>query len=181
MESVVKKILVTEEQIDEACKRLGKQITIDYADKGNFILLGLLKGCIPFLSDLMKEIKLPLIAEFMDVTSYHGGIESTGDIRIRMDLGTSVKDKHVLICEDIVDTGRTLDTVMKLLYHRGAASVEVVTLLDKPGGRVIPLNCKYIGHTIPTEFVIGYGLDYDELYRNIPYVAVLKESVYSKE
>lgn len=181
MHKDVEEILVDENQITQICKTLGKQITEDYKNKENIVLLGLLKGCIPFLADIMKEIKLPLEIEFMDVTSYKGGISSSGDIKIRMDIGTNVRDRHVLICEDIVDTGKTLNTVVNLLQYRGAKSVEVVTLLDKPGGRIIPFTPKYIGYTIPKKFVIGYGLDYQERYRNLPYVGVLKKSVYSKE
>lgn len=133
------------------------------------------------MGDLMKEIDLMIDVEFMDVTSYRGGIASSGDIKIRMDIGSSVEGRDILICEDIVDTGRTLDTVSKLLVHRGAKSVEVVTLLDKPAGRIIPFEPKYIGYTIPKEFVVGYGLDYVEHYRNLPYVGVLKEEIYKKE
>ena len=178
MRDDIKEILVNESQIETICVQLGKQITDDYQDKERPIFLGLLKGCIPFMSDLMKHIDLPLEIEFMDVKSYHGGISSSGDIRIRMDINTSVYNRDIIICEDIVDTGKTLDTVVRLLKHRGAKSVEVVTLLDKPGGRLIPFTPKYIGITIPKVFVVGYGLDYDEQYRNLPFVGVLKESVY---
>lgn len=180
MHKDIKKVLLTEQQINETCERLGKQIENDYKDKEDIILLGLLKGCVPFMADIMKKIDLPLEVEFMDVSSYQG-TKSTGDIQIKMDTRCSVRNKNIIICEDIVDTGRTLNTVVELLYHRGAKSVEVVTLLDKPEGRIIPFNPKYIGHTIPKEFVIGYGLDYNEKYRNLPYVGVLKERVYLKE
>ena len=180
MKKDIKEVIVTEKQIKDLCVKLGKQITLDYKDKENPILLGLLKGCIPFMSDLMKYIDLPLEVEFMDVKSYHGGISSSGDIKIRMDINTSVYNRDIIICEDIVDTGKTLDTVVRLLKHRGARSVEVVTLLDKPEGRLIPFTPKYIGITIPKVFVVGYGLDYNEFYRNLPYVGILKESVYDK-
>lgn len=178
MKEDIKEILVTQAQIEEICITLGQQLTNDYKDKEKPILLGLLKGCVPFMSDLMKHIDLPMEIEFMDVKSYHGGISSSGDIKIRMDINTSVSNRDIIICEDIVDTGKTLDTVVRLLKHRGARSVEVVTLLDKPGGRLIPFTPKYIGVTIPKVFVVGYGLDYNEYYRNLPYVGVLKESVY---
>lgn len=177
----VEKVLVSAKQIDEICERLGKKITEDYQESNGLILLGLLKGCMPFMGDLMKHINLPVRLEYMSVSSYKGGISSSGDIKIRMDINTSVQDKDILICEDIVDTGKTLDTVVKLLMHRGARTVEVVTLLDKPEGRVIPFKPRYVGVEIPKEFVIGYGLDYDELYRNLPYVGVLKEKIYMKE
>ena len=181
MNKDIKEILVTEKQISEIASKLGSQITKDYKDSNTPILLGLLKGCIPFMADLMRHIDIPVEVEFMDVKSYHDGISSSGDIKIRMDIGTSVFDRDVIICEDIVDTGKTLDTVVRLLKHRGAKSVEVVTLLDKPAGRIIPFVPKYIGIEIPKVFVVGYGLDFDEQYRNLAYVGVLKEHLYKKE
>ncbi len=181
MEKDIKKVLLSHEEIIQVSKKLGEQLTNDYKDRHNRpILLGLLKGCVPFMSYLMNYIDLYMEIEFMDVSSYSGGIQSSGDIKIMKDINISVTDRDIIICEDIVDTGRTLDTVIKLLKHRGAKSVEVVTLLDKPEGRVIPFVPKYIGYTIPKVFVVGFGLDYDELYRNLPYVGVLKESVYEK-
>lgn len=179
LNNAVEKVLVSKNEIAEICQKLGQQITKDYQGAENLILLGLLKGCVPFMSDLMRHINLPVILEFMDVSSYKGGISSSGDIKILMDINTSVSGKDILICEDIVDTGKTLNTVVKLLLHRGAKSVEVVTLLDKPSGRVIPFTPKYIGVTIPKFFVVGYGLDFEEKYRNLPYVGVLKEHIYS--
>lgn len=181
LDKAIEKVLVSNEEINEIAKKLGKEITEDYKDSENLILLGLLKGCIPFMSDLMRFIDLPLKLEFMDVSSYKGGVSSSGDIKILMDVNTSVVGKDILICEDIVDTGKTLNTVVKLLLHRGAKSVEVVTLLDKPAGRVIPFVPKYIGVTIPKYFVVGYGLDFDEVYRNLPYVGVLKEHYYMND
>lgn len=181
IDNAVEKILVSKDEIQEICKNLGKVITADYKESKNLILLGLLKGCVPFMSDLMRHINLPVELEFMDISSYKGGTSSTGDIKILMDINTSVMGKDILICEDIVDTGKTLNTVVKLLLHRGAKSVEVVTLLDKPEGRVIPFVPKYIGITIEKYFVVGYGLDFNELYRNLPYVGVLKEHIYNKE
>ncbi len=179
LEKDILKVLVSEEQIDEVCKRLGKQITQDYADKKP-VIVGLLKGCMPFMASLIKEIDLYCEIELMGVSSYHGGITSSADVKITKDLEVSVSGRHILIAEDIVDTGKTLDVISKLLLHRGAASVEVVTLLDKPAGRIVPLTPKYIGVTIPKEFVVGFGLDYDEYYRNLPYVGVLKPEVYKK-
>ncbi len=119
---------------------------------------------------------------WLTLSSYHGTTESSGDVKIRMDLSGSIKGRHVIIAEDIVDTGRTIKTIVDLLLHREAKSVEIVTLLDKPSGRVIEgLKPKYVGRTIPAGFVVGYGLDYDEYYRNLPYVGILKQSVYTKE
>ena len=179
LEKDILKVLVSEQQIDEICKRLGKQITHDYADKKP-IIVGLLKGCMPFMAQLIKEIDLYCEIELMGVSSYHGGITSSADVKITNDLEVTVSGRHVLIAEDIVDTGKTLDVISKLLFHRGAASVEVVTLLDKPEGRIVPFVPKYVGVTIPKEFVVGFGLDYDEFYRNLPYVGVLKPEVYKK-
>lgn len=179
LEKDISKVLVSEQQIDEICKRLGKQITHDYADKKP-IIVGLLKGCMPFMAQLIKEIDLYCEIELMGVSSYHGGITSSSDVKITKDLEVTVSGRHVLIAEDIVDTGKTLDVISKLLFHRGAASVEVVTLLDKPEGRIVPFVPKYVGVTIPKEFVVGFGLDYDEFYRNLPYVGVLKPEVYKK-
>lgn len=181
LNKAIEKVLVSENEIDEICKKLGKEITDDYKNSRNLILLGLLKGCVPFMSDLMRYIEIPVELEFMNVSSYKGGISSSGDIKILMDINTSVVNRDILICEDIVDTGKTLNTVVKLLLHRGAKSVEVVTLLDKPKGRVIPFIPKYIGVTIPKYFVVGYGLDFDELYRNLPYVGILKEHYYMND
>lgn len=181
LDKAIEKVLVSKDEIQKISKELGKKITKDYQNSKDLILLGLLKGCIPFMGDLMRYIDLPVELEFMNVSSYKGGISSSGDIKILMDINTSVAGRDILICEDIVDTGKTLNTVVKLLLHRGAKSVEVVTLLDKPEGRVIPFTPKYIGVTIPKYFVVGYGLDFSELYRNLPYVGVLKEHYYMKD
>lgn len=179
MNKDIERILVSEDQIDEVAKRLGKQLTLDYKDKFP-IVIGLLKGCVPFMARLITQIDCHIELGFMDVSSYNGGIESSGDIKIKKDLDIPVQDRHVIIAEDIVDTGRTIKVVMDLLKYRGAKSVSVVTLLDKPEGRVVVLEPEYIGVTIPKEFVVGYGLDYEEKYRNLPYVGVLKKEVYSK-
>ena len=179
LEKDVEKVLVSNAEIKQIAKELGKQLSIDYKDKFP-IVLGLLKGCVPFIGDLITEMDIHLELGFMDVSSYHGGIESSGDVKISKDLGISVQDRHIIIAEDIVDTGRTIKTIMELLTFRGAASVEVVTMLDKPTGRTVDLHPKYIGTTIPSEFVIGYGLDYEQKYRNLPFVGVLKPEVYNK-
>jgi len=179
LEQDIERVLVSETEIEAICKRLGARITKDYQGKRPLIV-GLLKGCMPFMAQLIRNIDLYCEIELMGVSSYHGGITSSADIHITRDLEVTVKDRHVLIAEDIVDTGKTLDVIVKLLYHRGAASVEVVTLLDKPAGRVLEFVPKYVGAVIPKEFVVGFGLDYDELYRNLPYVGVLKPEVYRK-
>jgi hypoxanthine phosphoribosyltransferase/bifunctional protein TilS/HprT len=179
LEKDIEQVLVSEEEIARICERLGKQITNDYNDKFP-IILGLLKGCVPFMSDLVKHLDMHLELAYMNVSSYHGGIESTGDVKIEMDLSIPVKNRDILIAEDIVDSGKTIRAVVDLLKYRGAKSVKVCTLLDKPEGRVLDFTPEYIGTTIPKAFVVGYGLDYDEKYRNLPYVGTLKKEIYTK-
>ena len=179
LEKDIEKILVSEEEIRQISKRLGEEITKDYQNKKP-IIIGLLKGCIPFMAELIKHIDLYCEIELMGVQSYHGGTESSGDVKITKDLDVSVEGRHVIIAEDIVDTGRTINVVKNLLKFRGALTVEVATLLDKPAGRTEVFTPKDIGTTIPKEFVVGFGLDYDESYRNLPYVGVLKQEVYNK-
>ena len=172
-------ILVTEEQIHSICVRLGKELTNDYQGK-NPLLVGLLKGCMPFMSDLSKHIQLKVEMGYMSVSSYHGGIASSGDVKIKMDLDISIKGRDVIIVEDIVDTASTIVTIIELFKHRGANSVKTVTLLDKPEGRKRPYEPEYVGTVIPKAFVVGYGLDYEEYYRNLPYVGILKPEVYNR-
>ena len=179
MEKDIKKILISNEEIVARCKELAEQINKDYVGSRP-ILVGLLKGSVPFMAELLKHITLYCQTEYMVVSSYHGGTQSSGDIKIIKDLDVSIVDKDIIIVEDIVDTGITLNTIIKLLKHRGARSVEVASLLNKEARRVLPVDAKYVGFNIPDEFVIGFGLDYDELYRNLPYVCVLKEEVYQR-
>ena len=178
MDSFVEEILLSNKEIVEVCEHLGEQITADYRDKKP-ILVGLLKGSIPFLAELMKHIKCDLEVDFMQASSYVG-VKSSGAVMVLKDMITPVVGRHLLIVEDIVDTGLTLQEVMNLLSDRGAASIEVVTLLDKPEGRKVEVDLKYVGRRIPNKFVIGFGLDYNELYRNLDYIGVLKASVYKK-
>ncbi|MCL1950532.1 MAG: hypoxanthine phosphoribosyltransferase [Turicibacter sp.] len=178
MHSDIKEILISKQQIEDKAIELGNILSEAYSGKQP-ILLGLLKGSVMFMGDLMKSIEVPAQIEFMDVSSYHGAT-SSGQVKILKDLDVSVEGRHVLIVEDIVDTGFTLSKVIELLKHRGASSVEVVTLLDKPEGRVVEMKAKYVGFTIPKAFVVGYGLDYNEFYRTLPYVGILKEQVYTK-
>lgn len=177
LDKYIEKVLVSQEEIASVTKSLGKKLTEDYKGKKPLVV-GLLKGCIPFMSDLIKHIDTNIELDFMDVSSYYGGIESTADVRIVKDLSVTVKDRHVLIAEDIVDSGRTLNAVIKLLEYRGAKDVKVVTLLNKPEGRLIEYVPEYIGVSIPKLFVVGYGLDYKEQLRNLPYVGVLKPEIY---
>jgi hypoxanthine phosphoribosyltransferase/bifunctional protein TilS/HprT len=178
MHNDISEILVTEQEIRDICVRLGKQVTEDYKDKKP-ILVGLLKGCHPFMADISRHIDLKFDMAYMAVSSYHGGIASSGDVNIKMDLDISIKGRDVIIIEDIVDTANTIVTIIELFKHRGAKSVKMVTLLDKPEGRLRPYEPDYVGKVIPKAFVVGYGLDYDEYYRNLPYVGILKPEVYN--
>ncbi|HEL1605892.1 hypoxanthine phosphoribosyltransferase [Streptococcus suis] len=175
----IKKILVSEEEIVAKCKELGQILATDYADK-NPILVGILKGSIPFMAELMKHIDAHVETDYMVVSSYHGGTESSGTVKIIKDLDNSVAGRHIIFVEDIIDTGRTLKELKELFDLRQAASIKIATLLDKPEGRVVEIEPDYTCFTIPNEFVVGFGLDYDENYRNLPYVGVLKEEVYTK-
>ena len=178
LENDIKKILVSHDEITEAAKKLGAQLTKDYAGK-NPILIGILKGSIPFMAELVKHIDTHIEMDFMMVSSYHGGIASSGVINIKQDVTQDIKGRHVLFVEDIIDTGQTLKNLRDMFIARDAASVKIATLLDKPEGRVVEIEADYTCFTIPNEFVVGYGLDYKENYRNLPYVGVLKEEVYS--
>ncbi|WP_105154814.1 hypoxanthine phosphoribosyltransferase [Streptococcus suis] len=175
----IKKILVSEEEIVAKCKELGQILATDYADK-NPILVGILKGSIPFMAELMKHIDAHVETDYMVVSSYHGGTESSGTVKIIKDLDNSVAGRHIIFVADIIDTGRTLKELKELFALRQAASIKIATLLDKPEGRVVEIEPDYTCFTIPNEFVVGFGLDYDENYRNLPYVGVLKEEVYTK-
>lgn len=177
MHTDIKKILVTHDQIVERSKELAKEITLAYKDRKAPLLVALLKGSIPFLAEFMKHLNMDIEVDFMDVSSYEG-TESIGDVRILKDLDQSVKGDNILLVEDIVDTGKTLKQVSKMLYNKGANSVEIVTLLDKPERRLVDVKADYIGFVIPNEFVVGFGLDYNEKYRNLPYVGVLKDELY---
>ena len=172
-------ILVTRQEISAAVKKLGARITADYAGKTP-VLIGILKGSVVFFSDLIREIDLPLTTEFMAVSSYGSATKSTGVVRMVKDLDRDVTGRDVLIVEDIVDSGMTLSYLKMHLADRGAASIKIVTLLDKPERRRVELKADYFCFTIPDEFVVGYGLDYDEKYRNLPDIGVLHPRIYSK-
>ncbi len=178
MHTNIKQILVSEEEIEERCRQLGQQITEDYkGDDEPPVLVAILKGSVPFLVKLIKYIDLDIEFDFMDVSSYEG-TESIGDVRIIKDLDRSIKNDKILLVEDIVDTGRTIKVVKKMLENKGAIDVKIVSLLDKPSRRVIEVVADYVGFTIPNEFVVGFGLDFNEKYRNLPYVGVLKDECY---
>ncbi len=165
-------VMYTEEQIDQMVRQLAAQINKDYEGK-HIRLVCILKGASVFMCDLAKRITVPVTFDFMCVSSY-GGTTSTGMVKILKDLDQGIEGEDVLIVEDIIDTGRTLKSLKQLLVHRGAASVKIVTLLDKPSRRVENgIEADYCGYRIPDAFVVGYGLDYDEAYRNLPYIGVL--------
>jgi len=177
MEKDIEEILFTKEEIKKRIKILGKQISKDY--KGRFpLLVCILRGAFMFLSDLSREVQIPMSIDFMAISSYGGNTESTGQVRILKDLDTSIEGRHVLIIEDIVDTGLTMDAVTRLLRTRKPKSLRICTLLDKKERRKISIKADYYGFRIPNKFVIGYGLDYKEKYRNLPFIGVLKEKVY---
>ena len=180
MENDIGEILLTRQQILEKTAELGRKITEDYRDK-NPLLICILKGGLMFLADLMRHIQLPLEIDFMAVSSYGDSTESSGVVRILMDLERNIQGRHVLIVEDIIDTGRTLNYIMENLRTRGPASVKVCTLLNKPARRELDIPVDYVGFDIPDEFVVGYGLDYGEIYRNLPFLGVLKPELYSSQ
>ena len=174
----LKSILVTREEIAAAVDKLGKQITEDYQGK-NLLLVGILKGSVVFFADLIRAIDLPLQTEFMAVSSYGAATKTSGVVNLVKDLTADITGLDVLIVEDIVDSGMTLSYLKKYLSTRGAASIKIATLLDKPERRRVDLKADYFCFTIPDEFVVGYGLDFNEHYRNLPYVGVLKPEAYN--
>jgi len=173
----VSEVLLSEEQIQARIGELAAQISADYRGK-DLLLVCVLKGGILFLTDLMRQLDIPHAIDFMAISSYGASTETSGVVRILMDLNTSIEGKNVLIVEDIVDTGHTLDYILRNLSTRRPASLKVCTLLNKPSRRVIEVPIHYVGFDIPNKFVIGYGLDYAELYRNLPFIGVLKPDVY---
>ncbi len=172
------KVLVSEEEVKEHVARLGKEITSHYSGNENDLLvIGLLKGSFVFLADLVREIKLPLVVDFMALSSYGDGTVSTGDVKVVLDLDTSVENRDVLIVEDIVDTGRTFSKVLRMLKNRKPRSLKVCTFLNKPERRIVEVEIDFCGVDIPDEFAVGYGLDFAQRYRNLPYVGVLDQSL----
>ena len=173
----IEKVLISEEELKEIIARLGKQITEDYKDK-NLLVVSVLKGSVMVMADLLREIKLPLRIDFMSVSSYGSGTTSSGTVKIIKDLDINLAGYDLLIVEDILDSGVTLSSLKQILLTRGPASVKICTLLDKPERRVVDVFPDYTGFNVPDEFVVGYGLDYAEEYRNLPFIGVLKPSVY---
>lgn len=173
----IKEVLYTKEEIAKVTAELGKTLTEEYRGK-NPLVIGILKGAVMFMTDLSRAMDCDLELDFMDVSSYGAGIESSGDVKIIKDLDTSLEGRDVLIVEDIIDTGRTLSYLIEIFRYRKAKSIKIVTLLDKKERRAVDLEADWVGINVPNEFVVGYGLDFDEKYRNLPYVGVLKEEVY---
>ena len=179
MNKDIAKVLLSAEQLKKRIAEMGEEISRDYAGKTPTIIC-ILKGAVMFYTDLLREITVPINMDFMAVSSYGNKTKSSGEVEIRKDLSCSIENKHVLIVEDIVDSGFTLSYLSRMLASRGAASIKIATLLDKPARRAPGINLKtdYSGFVIGDEFVVGYGLDYAELYRNLPYIGVLKPEVY---
>ena len=178
MIDAIDKIILSEDQLSETVSRLGERISKDYEGK-NLLMIGVLKGAVVFLADLMRKITIPCKIDFMTLSSYNGGTKSSGVVKITKDLDTPLEGYDVLIVEDILDSGMTLNYTLKLLKARNPKSIKVCTLLDKPSKRKVPIDVDYIGCEIPDEFIIGYGLDYDEKYRNLPFIGVPKKEIYS--
>lgn len=177
----IEKILLTKEDIARKVKQLGEEITLDYQGKENILLVGVLKGAFIFLADLMRNIKLPVQVDFMAVSSYGASTESSGVVRILKDLDQDIEGKNLIIVEDIIDSGLTLSYMCKILESRKPVSLKICSLLDKPSRRKVDLKVDYLGFQIPDEFVVGYGLDYSEKYRNLPCIGVLKPEIYENK
>jgi len=178
MFSDIRETLLSEQELGEIVARLGAQISADYRDK-NLLLVSVLKGSIVFMADLMRAVTVPCRIDFMAVSSYGASAVSSGAVKIVKDLDINLAGYDVLIVEDILDSGRTLNYILELMETRSPKSVKICTLLDKPERRQVELKVDYVGAEIPDEFVVGYGLDYDECYRNLPFVGVLKPEIYS--
>lgn len=173
----IERVLISEEQLQDIVNRLGKQISEDYKDK-DLLLVSVLKGSVVFMADLMRAITIPCNIDFMAVSSYGSETKSSGVVKIIKDLDKSVEGKDLLIVEDILDSGRTLCYLKELLMARKPNSIKICTLVDKPERREADIIADYVGDSVPNEFIVGYGLDYSEYYRNLPFVGILKETVY---
>src|SRR5699024_4819254 len=179
MKEDIESVLISEEEIRTKCKAIGQQLTEEYQDKFPLVI-GVLKGAMPFMSDVVKSIDTYVEMDFMDVSSYGSGTRSSGEVKIVKDLDTKVEGRHVLIIEDIIDSGLTLSYLVDLFKYRQAESIKIVTLLDKSTGRTAKIKADVIGFEVPNEFVVGYCLDYQEKYRNLPYIGILKPEIYEK-
>lgn len=176
----IKEIIITKEEIAKKCAEIGEQLTEEY--EGKFpLVIGVLKGATPFMADLSRYIDTHIEMDFMDVSSYGSGTRSSGEVKIVKDLDAKVEGRDLLIVEDIIDSGLTLNYLVDLFKYRKAKSVKIVTLLDKPTGRTAKIKADIVGFEVPNAFVVGYGLDYNQKYRNLPYIGILKREVYSNE
>lgn len=179
IENDIEKVFFSREELAAIVERLGKQISKDYEGK-NLMLVSILKGSVIFMADLMRQITVPCEIDFMCVSSYGSGTTTSGNVKIIKDLDIDLHGKDLLLVEDILDSGMTLSHVRGMLQQRNPASIKVCTLLDKPERRKADIHADYSGTFVPDEFVVGYGLDYDEKYRNLPYIGVLKREIYEK-
>ena len=177
LEKDIQEVLFSQQQLEERVDQIAQEITRDYAGK-EIVLISVLRGSFVFMADLCRRIGLPCTIDFMSVSSYGSGTSSTGQVQITKDLSGDISGKHILVVEDILDSGNTLSYLLKLLEQRKPASIRLCTLLDKPERRIKPVEVHYSGFTIPDAFVVGYGLDYAEHYRNLPYIGILKPEVY---
>lgn len=177
MKQDIKEVLLSEEQLKSKVKELGKKISEDYKGK-DLVIVGVLKGSVVFMADLMREITIPCNIDFMAVSSYGNSTQTTGVVRILKDLDHTIEGKHVVIVEDIIDSGVTLTYLLNYLKGRNPSSLEIVCLLNKQERRKVELSAKYIGFEVPDFFLVGYGLDFAEKYRNLPYIGILKEEIY---
>lgn len=178
MEKDILRVLISEAELRARVTELGEKITADYAGKSP-IFIGVLKGCFVFMADLMRHVDLYCDVDFMAVSSYGGGTKTTGAVKINKDLSRDIEGRDVILIEDILDSGVTLSYLRSYLQRRNPASIKIVTLMDKPARRCADITADYYGFNVPDEFVVGYGLDYAERYRNLPYIGVLRPEVYS--
>ncbi|WP_062201034.1 hypoxanthine phosphoribosyltransferase [Massilibacterium senegalense] len=177
MEQDIQEVLLTEEEIQAKVREMAAQLSKEYAHSFPLVI-GILKGAMPFMSDLTRRMDIYLEMDFMDVSSYGASTKSSGEVKIIKDLDASMEGRDVILVEDIIDSGLTLNYLVELFKHRNAKSIKIVTLLDKPAGRKVDLVPDMKGYTVPDAFVVGYGLDYAERYRNLPYIGILKPDVY---
>ncbi len=180
MEQDMQQILFTQEQVSARIREMAAEITRDYQGKSPLVV-GVLRGCFVFMADLVRGLELPLTLDFMSASSYGAGTTSSGLVKIRLDLHDDIAGRDVLLVEDILDTGNTLSKLVQELKNRGPASLKLCVLLDKPERRTKPIEADYVGFTIPDAFVVGCGLDYDQKYRQLPYIGILKPSVYGND
>lgn len=179
MHDDVQEILFSEQQLKERVAQLGREISRDYAGKEPVLLVSVLRGSYIFMADLSRAIDIPVQIDFMSVSSYGKGTSTSGQVEIKKDLSDSIEGVHVIVVEDILDSGNTLSYLLHVLSARHPASISLCTLLDKPERREKPITADYVGFTVPNAFIVGYGLDYAEKYRNLPYIGVLKPEIYS--